>query len=223
MLIGLGGGAASSMAQGASAADLDFASVQRDNAEMERRCQEVIDRCWALGDDNPIRSIHDVGAGGCPTRCPSSSTTASAAAHFELREVPNDEPGMSPLEIWCNEAQERYVLGDRRRSDLRALRGALRARALPVRGASARPRRSSVLTRRRPRTSATRRSTCRSTCCSASRRACTRDVKSRPLPHAALDAGRRRARGTLLARVLRIPTVADKTFLITIGDRTVRG
>ena len=110
MLIGLGGGAASSMAQGASAEDLDFASVQRDNAEMQRRCQEVIDRCWALGDDTPIVSIHDVGAGGLSNALPELVNDSARGARFDLREIPSDEPGMSPLEIWCNEAQERYVL-----------------------------------------------------------------------------------------------------------------
>src|SRR5512145_1049085 len=110
MLIGLGGGAASSMAQGASSADLDFRSVQRDNPEMERRCQEVIDRCNALGQASPILSIHDVGAGGLSNALPELVHDSSRGARFELREIPNAEPGMSPLEIWCNEAQERYVL-----------------------------------------------------------------------------------------------------------------
>ena len=110
MLIGLGGGAASSMATGASAADLDFASVQRANPEMERRCQEVIDRCAALGVNNPIASVHDVGAGGLSNALPELVNDAGRGGAFELREVPNAEPGMAPLEIWCNEAQERYVL-----------------------------------------------------------------------------------------------------------------
>src|SRR5258706_10600025 len=110
MLIGLGGGAASSVASGASHEDLDFASVQRDNAEMQRRCQEVIDRCWALGDANPIASVHDVGAGGLSNALPELVHDSGRGARFELRHIPSDEPGMSPLEIWCNEAQERYVL-----------------------------------------------------------------------------------------------------------------
>ncbi len=110
MLIGLGGGAASSMATGASSADLDFASVQRENPEMERRCQEVIDRCWQLGADNPISFIHDVGAGGLSNAFPELVNDAGRGGIFNLRNVPNDEPGMSPLEIWCNESQERYVL-----------------------------------------------------------------------------------------------------------------
>ncbi|WP_134677051.1 phosphoribosylformylglycinamidine synthase [Ectopseudomonas khazarica] len=110
MLIGLGGGAASSMATGASSADLDFASVQRENPEMERRCQEVIDRCWQLGEANPIKFIHDVGAGGISNALPELINDGGRGGRFELRKVPNDEPGMAPHEIWCNESQERYVM-----------------------------------------------------------------------------------------------------------------
>ncbi|HLD64908.1 MAG TPA: phosphoribosylformylglycinamidine synthase, partial [Pseudomonas sp.] len=110
MLIGLGGGAASSMATGSSSADLDFASVQRENPEMERRCQEVIDRCWQLGEHNPISFIHDVGAGGLSNAFPELVNDAGRGGRFELRAVPNDEPGMAPHEIWSNESQERYVL-----------------------------------------------------------------------------------------------------------------
>ncbi len=110
MLIGLGGGAASSMATGTSSADLDFASVQRENPEMERRCQEVIDRCWQLGEHNPISFIHDVGAGGLSNAFPELVNDGGRGGRFELRNVPNDEPGMAPLEIWSNESQERYVL-----------------------------------------------------------------------------------------------------------------
>ena len=132
MLIGLGGGAASSMATGANAEDLDFDSVQRGNPEIQRRAQEVIDRCWQLGDDNPILSIHDVGAGGLSNALPELVHGGGAAARFDLRAVPTEEPGMSPREIWCNEAQERYVLAIAPR-DLDRVRGDLRARALPVR------------------------------------------------------------------------------------------
>ncbi|MFG1488527.1 phosphoribosylformylglycinamidine synthase, partial [Oceanospirillum sp. HFRX-1_2] len=110
MLIGLGGGAASSMATGASSEDLDFASVQRENPEMERRCQEVIDQCWQLGDKNPISFIHDVGAGGLSNALPELVKDGERGGQFDLRKVLNDEPGMSPLEIWCNESQERYVM-----------------------------------------------------------------------------------------------------------------
>ena len=110
MLIGLGGGAASSVASGSSSEDLDFASVQRQNPEMERRCQEVIDRCWAMADNNPIAFIHDVGAGGLSNAFPELVKDGNRGGNFELRHIPNDEPGMSPLAIWCNESQERYVL-----------------------------------------------------------------------------------------------------------------
>lgn len=111
MLIGLGGGAASSQTAGSQAAELDFASVQRGNGEMERRTNEVIDSCWALGDGNPIITIHDVGAGGLSNALPEIVHDSERGAVFELRDVPSAEPGLSPLEIWCNEAQERYVLG----------------------------------------------------------------------------------------------------------------
>ena len=110
MLIGLGGGAASSMASGASDAELDFASVQRDNAELEHRCQEVIDRCWQLGDRNPIRFIHDVGAGGLSNALPELVKDGGRGARIDLRRIPSADAALSPLEIWCNEAQERYVL-----------------------------------------------------------------------------------------------------------------
>ena len=110
MQIGLGGGAASSMASGSSAEDLDFASVQRQNPEMERRCQEVIDRCWQLGESNPIAFIHDVGAGGLSNALPELVKDGGRGGRFQLRDVPNDEPSMSPLALWCNESQERYVL-----------------------------------------------------------------------------------------------------------------
>ncbi len=113
MLIGLGGGAASSMTSGSSSEDLDFASVQRQNPEIERRCQEVIDRCWALGERNPIAFIHDVGAGGLSNAFPELVKDGGTGGNFELRKVPNDEPGMSPLAIWCNESQERYVMAVR--------------------------------------------------------------------------------------------------------------
>ena len=108
MLIGLGGGAASSMDTGANSEDLDFASVQRDNPEMQRRCQELISRCISLGEKNPIISIHDVGAGGLSNACP--ELVADVGARFDLRAIHNDDPGMSPMQIWSNEAQERYVL-----------------------------------------------------------------------------------------------------------------
>src|SRR5207302_659254 len=110
MLIGMGGGAASSMGAGANIAELDFDSVQRGNAEIQRRAQQVIDRCWQLGDANPILSIHDVGAGGLSNAVPEMMHAAGRGARVSLRDIPVQDTGMSPREIWCNEAQERYVL-----------------------------------------------------------------------------------------------------------------
>ncbi|MFZ9336253.1 MAG: phosphoribosylformylglycinamidine synthase, partial [Burkholderiaceae bacterium] len=110
MRIGMGGGAASSMATGANAADLDFDSVQRGNPEIERRAQEVINHCWAQGDANPILAIHDVGAGGLSNAFPELTNDAGRGARFDLRSVPLEESGLAPKEIWCNESQERYVL-----------------------------------------------------------------------------------------------------------------
>ncbi len=132
MLIGLGGGAASSMASGASSADLDFASVQRGNPEIERRAQEVIDRCWALGADNPIALIHDVGAGGLSNAVPEAVAHSRRGARVDLRAIPSGDPGMSPLEIWCNEAQERYVIALKRGRSWAIFRHR-RARALSLR------------------------------------------------------------------------------------------
>ncbi|MGH8075796.1 MAG: phosphoribosylformylglycinamidine synthase [Lysobacter sp.] len=111
MLIGLGGGAASSVASGDSAEALDFASVQRDNPEMERRCQEVIDRCVALGANNPIASAHDVGAGGLSNAIPELLHDSGLGGVIDLAKVPSDDPSLSPMQLWCNESQERYVLG----------------------------------------------------------------------------------------------------------------
>ncbi|WP_216612620.1 phosphoribosylformylglycinamidine synthase [Myxococcus xanthus] len=218
MLIGLGGGAASSMAQGASAADLDFASVQRDNAEMERRCQEVIDSCWALGDKNPIRSIHDVGAGGLSNAVPELAHDNDLGGRLELRAVPNAEPGMSPVEIWCNEAQERYVLGvapedlarfaalcERERAPFSVLGDATAEQTLKLGdtqfGNAPIDLPMDVLFGKPPRMH--------------------RDVTSRPVSFAPLTLDGSLA--VLAERVLSHPTVADKSFLITIGDRTVSG
>ena len=111
MLIGLGGGAASSVASGTSSEALDFASVQRDNPEMERRCQEVIDACVALGDANPIDSIHDVGAGGLSNAIPELLHDSGLGGVIDLARVPSDDASLSPLQLWCNESQERYVIG----------------------------------------------------------------------------------------------------------------
>jgi phosphoribosylformylglycinamidine synthase len=219
MLIGLGGGAASSMASGASAEDLDFASVQRANPEMERRCQEVIDRCWARGDANPILFIHDVGAGGLSNALPELVHDVERGAAFELRRVPNADPGMSPMEIWCNEAQERYVLAvDRARLDEFAAICARERCPYAVVGEAAEAEHlrlsdahfddtpidmpMQLLFGKPPKM--------------------TRDVVRLPAPAARFDVA---GIGLMdaLQRVLRLPTVGDKTFLITIGDRTVTG
>lgn len=219
MLIGLGGGAASSMASGASAEDLDFASVQRANPEMERRCQEVIDRCWQRGADNPVLFIHDVGAGGLSNALPELVHDGGRGGRFELRDVPNADRGMAPMEIWCNEAQERYVLAVA--SDkLDAFEAICRRERCPYavvgeatdeqqlllgdRHFDARPidMPMSLLFGKPPR---------------MHRDVGRTDVRGRPL---ALDGV-----GVAQAaqRVLRLPTVADKTFLITIGDRSITG
>jgi len=219
MLIGLGGGAASSMASGASEEDLDFASVQRDNAEMQRRCQEVIDRCCALGEQSPIVSIHDVGAGGLSNALPELVNDSHRGATFELRKIPSDEPGMSPLEIWCNEAQERYVLAvaldklgefealcRRERCPFAHLGSATAEGRLVVTDAHFANQPIdmplSVLLGKPPKM--------------------VRDVvrvkiAQQPFSTAGIDLAE------AVTRVLRLPTVADKTFLITIGDRTVTG
>ncbi len=219
MLIGLGGGAASSMDQGASAADLDFASVQRDNPEMQRRCQEVIDRCTALGDESPILSIHDVGAGGLSNALPELVHDSNLGARIELRSIPNAEPGMSPLEIWCNEAQERYViaLDVTKRVAFLAIADRERCPYALVGEATADPRivvvdrlfgstpidlPLSVLFGNPP--SMTR----------------VADRVTRPLQP--FDS-RAITLEDAIERILRMPSIADKTFLITIGDRSVTG
>ncbi len=219
MLIGLGGGAASSMASGESHESLDFASVQRGNPEIQRRAQEVIDRCHAQGERNPILSIHDVGAGGLSNAIPELVNDAGRGAELDLRRVPNDEPGMSPMEIWCNESQERYVLavGDDRLDDFIAL--CMRERCpYAVLGKASAERRLivadphfantpvdmplDILLGKPPKMH--------------------RDVTRVAPRRAALDlAGIEPA--DALQRVLRLPAVADKTFLISIGDRSVGG
>jgi phosphoribosylformylglycinamidine synthase len=220
-LIGLGGGAASSLAQGASHEELDFASVQRDNAEIERRCQEVIDRCCALGDRNPILSIHDVGAGGLSNALPElvfDGTGAGLGAQLDLRAIPTGEGDLSPLELWCNEAQERYVLAiapDRVR-EFAALCARERAPWAQVGTASGDGR--LVLADRGAKPPV--------------------DVPLEmilgkpPRMHRRAEAVAPAASplelgGATIAeavgRVLGHPTVADKTFLISIGDRTVGG
>jgi phosphoribosylformylglycinamidine synthase len=219
MLIGLGGGAASSMATGASSADLDFASVQRENPEMERRCQEVIDRCWQLGDANPICFIHDVGAGGLSNAFPELVNDGGRGGRFELRNVPNDEPGMAPHEIWSNESQERYVMAvaaedfprfqaicERERCPFAVVGEATEELQLTVTdshfGNSPVDMPLEVLLGKAPRM----------------HRAVAREAEQGddfdPASVELADA---------VTRVLRHPAVASKSFLITIGDRTITG
>ncbi|MBO2666083.1 phosphoribosylformylglycinamidine synthase [Shewanella algae] len=219
MNIGLGGGAASSMTSGQSSEDLDFASVQRENPEMERRCQEVIDRCWQMGDANPIQFIHDVGAGGLSNAFPELVSDAGRGGKFELRNVPSDEPGMSPLEIWCNESQERYVLSvaaenldtfaaicERERAPFAVVGEAVAEQHLSLSDEHFDNKPIDlpleVLLGKPPKMS--------------------RDVVSQKAQSAALDEASIDL-AEAVKRVLTLPTVADKSFLITIGDRTVTG
>ncbi|MFG0686654.1 phosphoribosylformylglycinamidine synthase [Pseudomonas sp. WSY_20] len=219
MLIGLGGGAASSVATGASSADLDFASVQRENPEMERRCQEVIDRCWQLGDANPIAFIHDVGAGGISNAFPELVNDGGRGGRFELRNVPNDEPGMAPHEIWSNESQERYVLAvsavdferfkaicERERCPFAVVGEATEEQHLTVTDShfdnTPVDMPLDVLLGKPPRM----------------HRSVTREAElGDDFDPSELDLD------TAVQRVLSHPAVASKSFLITIGDRTITG
>lgn len=219
MNIGLGGGAASSMASGQSAEDLDFASVQRENPEMERRCQEVIDRCWQLGEANPIAFIHDVGAGGISNALPELVDDGGRGGKFQLRDVPNDEPGMSPLEIWCNESQERYVLAvapenmerfdaicKRERAPYAVVGTATEERHLTLEDShfdnTPIDMPMDILLGKPPK---------------MSREATTAKVTGTAVDRSGIEINE------AVDRVLRLPAVAEKTFLITIGDRSVTG
>jgi len=219
MLIGLGGGAASSMDTGANVESLDFDSVQRGNPEMQRRAQEVIDRCWQLGEANPILSLHDVGAGGLSNALPELVHACGHGAKLQLREVPSEEPSMSPMQIWCNEAQERYVLAirpdslaqfkaicERERCPFAVLGAATKEHHLLVEdahfGNAPVDVDLGIILGKPPKM--------------------TRDVAhvQRDLPP--LDFKAMELKGAV-ERVLRLPAVASKTFLISIGDRTVGG
>ena len=219
MLIGLGGGAASSMNTGTNDASLDFNSVQRGNPEIERRAQEVIDRCWQLGDKNPIISIHDVGAGGLSNAFPELVNDAGRGAVFKLREVPLEEHGLNPLQIWCNESQERYVLSilekdldtfraicERERCPFAVVGTATDDGHLKVRDDlfSNNPvdLPLNVLLGKPPKTTRS-----------------DKTVRSSEKPFNAGNIDITEA----AYRVLRLPTVAAKNFLITIGDRSVGG
>ncbi|MEO6699611.1 MAG: phosphoribosylformylglycinamidine synthase [Paraperlucidibaca sp.] len=219
LLIGLGGGAASSMASGASAERLDFASVQRENPEMERRAQEVIDACWSMGEANPIVSVHDVGAGGLSNAMPELVNDHELGATLNLRAIPSLEPGMAPVEIWCNEAQERYVLAirpsslalftelcERERALFAVLGEAQAVRHLRVEdahfGNAPVDMPMSVLLGKTPKMQ--------------------RSFQRQALTQTALNL---REVTVLEAaeRILRLPSVASKQFLITIGDRSITG
>ncbi len=219
MLIGLGGGAASSMDSGSSSEVLDFASVQRQNPEIERRCQEVIDKCWQMGDYNPIDFIHDVGAGGLSNAFPELVKDGGTGGKFELRQVPNDEPGMSPAELWCNESQERYVMAiapenidlfanicERERCPFAVVGEATEELHLQVSDAQFGDNPvdlpMSVLFGKPPKMH--------------------REVSRLPVPAMAFSCEGIDV-AEALDRVLHLPAVAAKHFLITIGDRTVTG
>ncbi|MBK9623444.1 MAG: phosphoribosylformylglycinamidine synthase [Rhodocyclaceae bacterium] len=219
MLIGLGGGAASSMATGSNTADLDFASVQRGNPEIQRRAQEVIDRCWQLGAANPILAIHDVGAGGLSNAMPELANDAGRGAAFDLRAIPSEDRGMSPRELWCNEAQERYVLAiapdqldsframcERERCPFAVVGVATDDGRLTLKDAHfenfAIDMSMAVLLGKPPRVH--------------------RDATRLRAPRAALALGKIELADAIY-RVLRFPAVASKNFLITIGDRSVGG
>jgi len=219
MLIGLGGGAASSVDTGAGSEALDFASVQRDNPEMERRAQEVIDRCTYLGADTPIASIHDVGAGGLSNAFPELVNDSGRGGRFDLRKVPNDEPGMSPMEIWCNESQERYVIAIypdkiaqfeeicKRERCLYAIVGEATAEQElvvndTVLGANPVDLPLNVLLGKPPKM--------------------TRDVVTRSIPQPGFETALLPLE-EVTERLLKLPTVASKSFLITIGDRSITG
>ena len=219
MLIGLGGGAASSMASGKSTEDLDYASVQRSNAEMQRRCQEVIERCTAEGEDNPILSIHDVGAGGLSNAVPELLDQAGLGGCFELRDIPSADSGMSPKEIWCNEAQERYVLAIEKDhlEEFMAICTRERCPHAIIGHSTSDPHLTltdcksdkspidlpmQVLFGKTPRMQ--------------------RSVSSLPVDKSEGSVGAVHI-DQAVQRVLQLPAVAAKNFLITIGDRTVTG
>ncbi|MDD7805068.1 MAG: phosphoribosylformylglycinamidine synthase [Endozoicomonas sp. (ex Botrylloides leachii)] len=219
MQIGLGGGSASSIASGDGQEELDFSSVQRGNPEMERRCQEVIDRCWQLGNKNPISFIHDVGAGGLSNALPELVNDGGRGGHFQLRAIDNDEPGMSPLALWCNESQERYVLAiapnrlaqfeaicQRERCPYAIVGKATEEKQLQVEDSYfnntpvAMP--LATLLGKPPRMH--------------------QDVTRSAIHVAPLMLGDVTVLDTV-QNVLKLPVVASKSFLITIGDRTVTG
>ncbi len=219
MLIGLGGGAASSVGSGQSQEDLDFASVQRGNPEMQRRCQEVIDTCWAMGENNPILSIHDVGAGGLSNALPELLNDGGCGGELELRRIPSADMAMSPMEIWCNEAQERYVLAiDPTAVEIFAAMCVRERCPFAIVGEATQRRRLSlsdellgedpvdmpldVLLSNPP--------------------SMLRDIERQTFSSKEFNPAIYDFRESL-RRVLRFPAVGSKSFLITIGDRSVGG
>ncbi|MFB6434566.1 MAG: phosphoribosylformylglycinamidine synthase [Candidatus Malihini olakiniferum] len=219
MNIGLGGSSASSMAFCQLDAELDFASIQRHNPEMERRCQEVIDRCWQLGEENPILFIHDVGAGGLSNAMPELLSDSGLGGRFELRDILNYEPGMSPLEVWCNESQERYVLAVEPKKLELFEKLCCRERAPYAVIGEATEERHLTLNDRHFNNQPID---------------LPLDVLLYKMPKMLRDVKRQTTEGRLLnrdgiflagalERVMHIPVVAEKTFLITIGDRSVSG
>lgn len=220
MLIGLGGGAASSISSGEGSADLDFASVQRGNPEIQRRAQEVITTCVSLGKvDNPIQSIHDVGAGGLSNALPELVHDNDLGARFELRSILSLEPGMSPMEIWCNESQERFVLGvhpdnvekfksicERERCPFAIVGEATEEKRLiltdSLLGSTPIDLEMSVLFGKPPK---------------MSRVAKTENLNLPPIDVSAVQLN------DAVDRVLQLPSVGSKSFLITIGDRFITG
>ncbi|RKO92618.1 phosphoribosylformylglycinamidine synthase [Blyttiomyces helicus] len=220
MLIGLGGGAASSMSAGQSSADLDFASVQRENPEMERRAQQVIDSCTSLGDLNPIVAIHDVGAGGLSNALPELVHDSDRGAIFQLRDVPCDDPRMSPMEIWCNESQERYVMAVRDADLTRFKAFADRERCpFAVVGVATAEKRLTLVDSLLGTTPIDLpMSTLFGKAPKMHREATT---ITPPLAPFKLPAGA--TISDAASRILHLPAVASKSFLITIGDRCVTG
>ena len=219
MLIGLGGGAASSVDGGSSDEQLDFASVQRGNPEMQRRAQEVIDRCWALGDDNPIRSIHDVGAGGLSNAMPELLHDGGKGGWLELRELDIAQPGMSPMEIWCNESQERYVLSIR--PEKLELFQALCAREncpVAIMGTACEQEQLVV----HDAEFDNRLVDIPMALLFGNTPAVHKDIQRQPVALQPLDLSSLVIEEAM-QRVLAFPTVASKQFLITIGDRSVGG
>lgn len=230
MLIGLGGGAASSQVSGASSAELDFASVQRDNPEMQRRCQQVIDACVSLGDRNPIQSIHDVGAGGLSNALPELVHDSGLGATFEIRDVLVADSSMSPMEIWCNESQERYVLAisPSQEDQFRSIAARERCPFSVVGVATAEE--ELIVTDRLLKKDVIRlkMATLFGKPPRMHRTDSTRVIKGRPLDtslakYLPLISSLSDRLSVAADLVLRLPSVASKSFLITIGDRTITG